>query len=101
MDRDGRPLRPAIVWLDQRKTYGLPPLGGPWGTLFRLNGLGPTVGYLQAEAEANWISTHQPELWKKTRKYLLLSGYLTHRLTGAFRDSVGCQVGYLPFDYKR
>jgi sugar (pentulose or hexulose) kinase len=100
LDSDDRPLRPAIVWLDQRKTYGLPPLGGPWGMLFRFIGLGPTVGYLQAEAEANWIHTHQPDLWKRTRKYLLLSGYLTHRLTGVFRDSVGCQVGYIPFDYK-
>ena len=32
---------------------------------------------------------------------MFLSGYLTHRLTGRFVDSVGCQVGYVPFDYKR
>jgi sugar (pentulose or hexulose) kinase len=60
-----------------------------------------TVAYLQAEAEANWIRTHQPEIWRKTHKYVFLSGYLTHRLTGRFVDSVGCQVGYVPFDYKR
>jgi sugar (pentulose or hexulose) kinase len=59
------------------------------------------VAYFQREAEANWIMTHQPEIWKKTHKFLLLSGFLTHRLTGKFIDSVGCQVGYLPFDYKR
>jgi sugar (pentulose or hexulose) kinase len=59
-----------------------------------------TVAYLQAEAEANWIRTHQPEIWERTHKYLLLSGYLTHRLVGRFVDSVGCQVGYIPFDYK-
>jgi sugar (pentulose or hexulose) kinase len=29
-----------------------------------------------------------------------LSGYLTYRLTGRFADSIGCQVGYMPFDYK-
>ncbi|MGC9520525.1 MAG: FGGY-family carbohydrate kinase [Anaerolineae bacterium] len=96
----GRPLRPAIVWLDQRRTEGLPPLGGLWGLLFRLSGMAETVAYLQAEAEANWIRTHQPEIWQQTHKYLLLSGYLTYRLTGEFVDSVGCQVGYLPFDYK-
>jgi sugar (pentulose or hexulose) kinase len=49
----------------------------------------------------NWIRTHQPEVWKRTHKYLLLTGFLTHRLTGRYVDSVGCQVGYLPFDYKR
>ena len=60
-----------------------------------------TVAYLQQEAEANWIHTYEPEIWRNTHKYLLLSGYLTHRLTGNFVDSVGCQVAYIPFDYKR
>lgn len=101
VDRDGQPLRPAIVWLDQRRAEGVPPLGGLWGLAFRLARVRETVAYLQAEAEANWIATHQPDLWRKTHKYLFLSGYLTHRLTGRFVDSVGCQVGYVPFDYKR
>jgi sugar (pentulose or hexulose) kinase len=60
-----------------------------------------TVAHLQAEAEANWIRRHQRELWERTHKYLFLSGFLTHRLVGRFVDSVGCQVGYVPFDYKR
>ncbi|MFN2198469.1 MAG: FGGY-family carbohydrate kinase [Anaerolineales bacterium] len=101
VDRDGRPLRPAIVWLDQRRTEGSPPVGGLWGLAFRLIGARRTVAYLQAEAEANWIRTHQPDIWKQTHKYLFLSGYLTRQLTGKFVDSVGCQVGYVPFDYKR
>ena len=100
VDRDGKALRPAIIWLDQRKTYGLPPVGGIWGILFKLSGVSGTVAYLQAEAEANWIRTKQPEIWKETHKFLLLSGYLTYRLTGKFVDSIGCQVGYIPFDYK-
>jgi sugar (pentulose or hexulose) kinase len=100
VDQKGEPLRPAIVWLDQRRTEGLPPVGGLWGLAFRLSGMTQTVAYLQAEAEANWIRIQQPEVWAKTYKYLLLSGYLTRRLTGRFVDSVGCQVGYVPFDYK-
>jgi len=100
LDRNGQPLRPAILWLDQRRTEGLKPVGGLWGLAFRLVGMSGTVAYLQAEAEANWLRTHQPDIWDKTHKYLLLSGYLTYRLTGRFVDSVGCQVGYLPFDYK-
>jgi sugar (pentulose or hexulose) kinase len=100
VDQIGRPLRPAIIWLDQRRTEGLPPLGGFWKLAFALMGASETVAYLQAEAEANWIRTHQPDIWKNTYKYLLLSGYLTFLLTGKFVDSVGCQVGYIPFDYK-
>jgi sugar (pentulose or hexulose) kinase len=100
VDPEGQPLRPAIVWLDQRRTEGLKPVGGAWGLAFKLAGMTETVAYLQAEAEANWIRTHQPEIWERTHKYLLLSGYLTHQLVGRFVDSVGCQVGYIPFDYK-
>ncbi len=100
LDKDGQPLRPAIVWLDQRRTHGVKPVGGWWGLAFRLVGMTRTVAYLQAEAEANWIAKHQPEIWARTHKYLLLSGYLTYRMTGNYADSVGCQVGYIPFDYR-
>lgn len=101
VDAAGRPLRPALVWLDQRRTYGLKPVGGLWGLAFALTGMRQTVAYLQAEAEANWLRTYQPDIWKQTYKYLFLSGYLTYRLTGRFVDSAGCQVGYMPFDYKK
>jgi sugar (pentulose or hexulose) kinase len=100
VDAQGKSLRPAILWLDQRRTLGLKPVGGLWGLAFLLSGMTETVAYLQAEAEANWIMHNQPEIWANTHKYLLLSGYLTYRLTGRFADSIGCQVGYTPFDYK-
>jgi sugar (pentulose or hexulose) kinase len=100
VDRTGRALRPAIVWLDQRRTEGLKPVGGMWGLAFRLTNMSETVAYLQAEAECNWIRRHQPLIWEKTYKYLFLSGYLVARLTGRFVDSTSSQVGYVPFDYK-
>ena len=101
LDETGRPLRPAIVWLDQRRVGALDPLGGKWGLVFKLLGLSGTVAMFQAEVEASWIRVHQPEIWQKTKKFLLLSGFLTHRLVGRFVDSVGCQVGFIPFDFKR
>lgn len=101
VDKKGKPLRPAITWLDQRKTHGLPPIGGVWGLIFKIAGLTGTVDYLHSEAEFSWIRTYQPEVWKNTHKYLLISGYLTHLLTGDYIDSIGSQVGYIPFDYKR
>jgi sugar (pentulose or hexulose) kinase len=100
LGKDGQPLRPAITWMDQRRTSGLKPVGGLWGLLFRLSGMTGTVAYLQAEAEGNWIQVNQPEIWKKTEKFLLLSGYLTYKLINQYRDSIGSQVGYIPFDYK-
>jgi sugar (pentulose or hexulose) kinase len=101
LDKYGKPLRPAISWLDQRRVEGVKPVGGLWGASFKIVGASETVAYLQAEAEANWIQYNQPGLWKDTHKYLFLSGYLTFRMTGRYKDSVGCQVGYIPFDYKK
>ncbi len=101
LDRNGQPLRPALSWLDQRRTENLKPIGGLWGLAFTLSGMTQTVAYLQAEAEANWIRTQQAEVWNNTHKFLLLSGYLTYRLVDRYVDSIGCQVAYLPFDYKR
>lgn len=101
LDKDGNPLRPVISWLDQRRTEEIKPIGGMMGALFKLARVDGTVRYIQAEAEANWIARYQPEILEKTHKYMLLSGYHIFRLTGEFVDSVGSQVGYLPFDYKR
>ncbi|MGB4594867.1 MAG: FGGY-family carbohydrate kinase [Anaerolineaceae bacterium] len=101
LDKNGQPLRPAIVWLDQRRAANQKPVGGSWGFLFKVSGMSETVRYFQAEAEANWIKDNQPDIWAKTHKFLLLSGYLTYRLTGLYRDSTGSQVGYIPFDYKK
>lgn len=101
LDAAGKPLRPAIVWLDQRRAENQSPVGGLWGLLFRLAGVSETIASFQAQAKANWLRQHEPELWAKTDKFLLLSGYLNFRLCGKFVDSVASQVGYIPFDYKK
>ncbi|MBN2041528.1 MAG: FGGY-family carbohydrate kinase [Spirochaetes bacterium] len=101
IDKDGKPLRPAIVWLDQRKAannvswppFYLKPV------LAAINLL-DAVNYSITEAEANWLMQNQPDIWDKTYKYLFLSGYLTFKLTGELVDSAANQVGFVPFDYK-
>lgn len=101
VDKEGKPLRDAIIWLDQRRTEGLKPIGGLWALLFRVIGMRETIAYFQAEAEANWLARQQAEIWQKTHKYLLLSGYLHFKLCADYVDSVASQVAYIPFDYKQ
>lgn len=101
LDRDGKPLRPAITWLDQRSTDRVPTMGRWWSTAFRLVRMKGTIDYFQREAEINWIAARQPAIWRDTAKFLLLSGYLNYRLCGAYVDSTGSQVAYIPFDYKK
>jgi len=101
LDADGKPLRPAIVWLDQRQADVSKPLGRGWDWLFKLIGAEEMIKIFRAKTQATWIEQNQPDIWDKTDKFLLLSGYLTYRLTGKFVDSTGCTVGYFPFDYKK
>lgn len=101
VDEQGRPLRPAMLWLDQRQAAPGPAMRGPWAWLFKLLREEQTIAYFRAQAEANWIAQQQPEVWARTHKFLLLSGFLTHRLCGRYVDSTGSCVAYLPFDYRR
>ncbi|MBV1776785.1 FGGY-family carbohydrate kinase [Burkholderiaceae bacterium DAT-1] len=101
IDAKGQPLRPAITWLDQRKSPRSPKISAMWRAAFKLARVDDTIAYFQREAEANWLSACQPDLWKQTHKFLLLSGFLNYRLCGEFVDSVASQVGFLPFDFKK
>lgn len=100
LDKQGIPLRPAFVWLDQREQNTLDKMSWYWRLLFILAGEKSTVDYFRKQSEANWIKHHQPDIWKKTHKFMLLSGFHSFKLTGNYVDSISSQVGYLPFDFK-
>ncbi|MBJ7348798.1 MAG: FGGY-family carbohydrate kinase, partial [Thermoleophilaceae bacterium] len=101
LDANGNVLRPAIVWLDQRRTQDPPPVPRLVEIAATAVGAGRILRELREQAECNWIAAHQPEIWQRTDKFLLLSGFLVWRLTGRFVDSTGAQVGYLPFDFEQ
>lgn len=101
VDEQGTPLRPAILWLDQRRCEVETRIRGPWGWLFWLLRAEEAVQHFRSQAEVNWVARQQPEIAARTHKVLLLSGFLSHRLCGRFVDSAGSCVAYLPFDYKR
>ena len=101
LDASGAPIGRAISWLDQRRAERVPRLPAVWRGLFSALGLASTIDTFQRLSPANWRAAHAPEQHTRARHALLLSGYLVHCLTGAWRDSVSAQVGYLPFDYKQ
>ncbi len=101
LDSEGRSLRPAISWLDQRQcAVGKYP-DRLMQMALRVVGMREAVMHTVKQGECNWLMQNTPEVWEKTEKFLLLSGYLSWALTGEYTDSVGCTVAYLPFDYKK
>ena len=101
VNEHGVPLRPAIVWLDQRLSEHNKPMPWYWRLAFTLVGQADAVDYFRRKAKSNWIAQHQRDIWQNTHKFLLLSGFLTHKLTGEFKDSVAATVSYLPFSYRK
>lgn len=101
LGKDYQPLRPAIIWLDQRRTSHYPKLPAWLNLGINLAGQGETLRQFRSKAECNWLAADEPEIWQRTRYFVLLSGYLTLKLTGQLNDAVASQVGYLPFDFRR
>ncbi len=103
LDKNGKALRPAILWLDQRLANNVTQAKMPWHWRLAFRCLRQTqvIDYFRRKAQANWLAENQPELWQETDKFLLLSGYLIYQLTNQVKDSVASMVGYLPFDYKK
>lgn len=101
LDADKKPLRPAIVWMDQRKAVPEKPVSGLWGIIIKAAGLTNLIEDLRAKARDNWQAQYEPEIWAKTKHYINLSCYLTYRLCDELKDSAGSTVGYLPYDYRK
>ena len=101
LDNQNKPLRSAISWLDSRKVDTKPKLNLIEAALLKVLGAKKFVDMFHQNAEANWISQNQSDLWKSVKKFILLSCYQNFKLTGLFKDSVASTVGYLPFDFRK
>lgn len=101
LNKEGKPLRPLMVWLDQRKAEPIYQPGIGMKLLIKSIGLTDVLTKAQRDGKCNWIRQNQPEIWEKTHKYVQVSGFLNFRLTGEFKDSVASQIGHIPFDYKK
>ncbi len=101
VDRNGTPLRPAIIWLDQRKAKENIKFRAAINPLLQTLGLKKKVSTLFRDGKCNWIRQNQPDIWAKTDKYLQVSGFFNFRLTGEFKDSTASQIGHIPFNYKK
>lgn len=85
VDEEGRPLRDAIVWLDSRgeKESALVRASMDMGQFYRHTGIADCNGTCPL-CKILWLRENQPEIYEKTRYFLLLEDYLLFRLTGQF-----------------
>ena len=83
VDREGTPLRRAIMWQDKRNAGIVAELKEREG---RINALtGARVNTVFSGTKMTWFRRNQPELYEKTYKICTIADYITHQITGEFR----------------
>ncbi len=88
LDKDGKPLTNAIIWLDTRAEKQAKEIE----ERFTVKGIYDLTG--QAEIPAGypapkilWLKENKPEVYNNAAHYLLLEDYIIYRLTGEFAAS--------------
>jgi xylulokinase len=83
LDRSGKPLRPALIWMDRRAeaeaTYLAERIG--FENISRVTGNRPDAFYVAAKLL--WYKNHEPELLARTARFVQINSYINYRLTGA------------------
>ena len=100
LDENGKPVRDAIVWLDKRQAENMPPLTAKSSALFKVAGISDAIDNLRTHMYCNWLVLNEPENWRKTKTYGLLSTYFNVKFTGVVKDSTANMSGILPYDTK-
>jgi xylulokinase len=100
VDRNGKDLRNAIVWLDERAGEQAARLATRFDAscFYQETGLPELNGYIPV-AKLLWIKENEPEIYEKTFKFLLLEDYVIMHLTGLFvtEKALSCSTGWYCF----
>lgn len=85
VDREGQPLRRAIVWLDNRASQEADELGEIFGhrRAFEVTGQVKLVPTWPA-SKILWLRKREPQIFERVGKFLLIEDYFLHRLTGEY-----------------
>ena len=100
LDKDNKPVRKSILWLDQRMAKASEKIPLLHRIIFRLVGMGDTIKLNRSRTMAHWIKENEPENWGRTEKYVNISTYLTYKLTNQLVDSVANVIGHYPVNFK-
>jgi len=99
VDKDGKPLRKAIVWLDNRSKEEANTIKEEFGvdTIYRITGQNDVIPTWPA-TKILWLKKNEPSTFQKAYKYLLLEDYIIYKLTGKFATEYSIVCSSLLFD---
>jgi len=101
LDAYGKPVYPAIVWLDNRAEREAAFLADKFADdVYERTGI-PEIIPTWTACKILWLKNNEPDAYSRVDKFMLVQDYLIYRLTGKYtsNDSVSCTSLY--FDIAR
>ena len=99
LDDKGKPLRNAIVWMDNRSVSEAEAMKKDWSGQAVLQTTGQTeILPLWPATRIMWLRNHEPAIFKKINKFLLVADYLLFRLTGTYASEQSLVSSTLYYD---
>jgi xylulokinase len=101
LDENGKVLRPAILWNDQRTQAQCDGIHAVIGRekLIQISGNVALTGF--TAPKILWVAENEPEVYKKARHILLPKDYVRYCLTGKYAMDKADGAGTILFDLKK
>jgi len=101
-DAAGRPLRPSLIWNDQRTAPQAAAIEKKVGGRSRLISLvGNAAMTSFTLTKLLWVRDHEPRIYDRIRHFLLPKDYIRLKLTGEYVGEVSDMSGTLMLDQKK
>ncbi|HID17162.1 TPA: hypothetical protein EYP26_02585, partial [Candidatus Bathyarchaeota archaeon] len=102
VDKKGKPLRNAIVWLDNRSEEESKIIRGGFSVdeVFKVTGQ-PEVVPTWPATKILWLKRNEPKVFKETYKFLLVEDFLIYKLSGIIATEYSVVSSTLMFDIRR
>ncbi len=98
VDERGQPLRPSIIWADQRATHETELMRAVCGDSAIYQQTGHRLSPAYCAAKMLWIKHHEPDIYARTRYFLQVKDYIAYRLSGVFATDYSDASGTHLFD---
>ena len=82
VDKEGRPLRNAILGMDTRTAEENTWLAETFGAEALYNRTGMPIHTMNTLTKLLWLKKHEPTIWDRSHQFLLYEDYFLRRLTG-------------------
>jgi len=99
VDRNGEPLRNAIIWMDNRSVREAKEIEESFGRQAVLEKTGqPEIIPMWPATKILWLRNNEPHIFQQTGKFLLVEDYLVSCLTGQYNTVESMASSTLYFD---